>query len=117
MTYEEAVELLANTLEDCLDEDHAQDAVQEVVEDIVTEYYGWNFEKWTETEDAATQIELEEKETSLEDFMWTDIGTAALIRIAQKWGARRGFLKIKVEVEPDKEAIAKYVKKAAGGSQ
>jgi hypothetical protein len=102
MTYEEAVTLLTNTLKDILTEDHVQDAMQETVEEIVIEYYGWDPTKWEDATTTEGQLEEEDREIALEDFMWSDIGPIALMRIAAEWAKGRNDLRVSITAElPD----------------
>ena len=79
MTYEEAVEMMKNTLWDVMRE--ARESVQDTVEDIVIEYYGWDVSKWQNTTEEE-QHWLEEQELAIEELLWSDVAVAALIRVA-----------------------------------
>ena len=80
MKFEEAVDSMYRAIYDALTEDHAQDSLQETVEDIVADYYDFAFdgEKWDDDE-----------EELLEELLYSDVGAAALMKMAQVWQQRR----------------------------
>lgn len=75
MNFEEAVKLLQESLEKALN-DADDEEQQEAIENIVSDFYGFEFGDDERTDD---------EEVMLEDLAWAQIGSAALIRIAASW--------------------------------
>jgi hypothetical protein len=82
VNFNEAVEVMKGTMTDQLNEERFRDYMQDVIEDIIIEYYKFDFGNVTEED-------FEDEEIALEDFLWADIGAIALHRIADEWANGR----------------------------
>lgn len=88
MTFEEAVKKLADALESRL-QDVDDEELQEVIEDIITDYYGFDFGDDSRTDD---------EEILLEDLAWAQVGSMALLKIAAEWASRTPVVRHQVDV-------------------
>lgn len=75
MQFAEAVKRLEGELERLLEADEDEE-LQEAIEDIVAEYYGFDF---------GDDSRADDEEILLEDLAWAQVGSMALLSIATRW--------------------------------